>query len=99
MILTGRNIFTCCFHVGRVYLVGKLRKLKGEGGLDRKSEETRGDQRLKKNYNFIAKIVAGHRITIPKEVCQVLQIKEGDLVDITVTKLEGDLKSKVERIS
>jgi len=37
---------------------------------------------LKKH--FIAKVVAGHRITIPKEVCQVLEIKDGDLVDVDV---------------
>jgi bifunctional DNA-binding transcriptional regulator/antitoxin component of YhaV-PrlF toxin-antitoxin module len=34
--------------------------------------------------HFIAKVVVGHRITIPKEVCQVLEIKEGNLVDIDV---------------
>ena len=34
--------------------------------------------------HFIAKVVAGHRITIPKEVCQVLEIKDGDLVDVDV---------------
>lgn len=43
---------------------------------------------MKKNYSFIAKVVAGRRITIPKEVSQVLQIEEGDLVDVMVTKLE-----------
>jgi len=37
---------------------------------------------LKKH--FIAKVVAGHRITIPKEVCQVLGIKDGNLVDVDV---------------
>ena len=34
--------------------------------------------------HFIAKVVAGHRITIPKEVCQVLGIKDGNLVDVDV---------------
>ena len=34
--------------------------------------------------HFIAKVVAGHRITIPKEVCQVLEIEDGDLVDVDV---------------
>ena len=34
--------------------------------------------------HFIAKVVAGHRITIAKEVCQVLGIKDGNLVDVDV---------------
>jgi bifunctional DNA-binding transcriptional regulator/antitoxin component of YhaV-PrlF toxin-antitoxin module len=34
--------------------------------------------------HFIAKVIVGHRITIPKEVCQVLEIKDGDLVDVDV---------------
>lgn len=32
--------------------------------------------------HFIARVVAGHRITIPKEVCEVLEIENGDLVDV-----------------
>jgi len=48
-------------------------------------KEIRGSKRLKKN--FVAKVVAGHRVTIPKEICQVLTIEEGDLVDIDVTKI------------
>ena len=48
--------------------------------------------------NFVAKVVTGHRVTIPKEVCQVLQIEEGDLVDIDITKihLNPRVKSKVK---
>ena len=34
--------------------------------------------------HFIAKVVAGHRITIPKEVCQVFGIKDGDLVEVNL---------------
>jgi bifunctional DNA-binding transcriptional regulator/antitoxin component of YhaV-PrlF toxin-antitoxin module len=37
---------------------------------------------LKKH--FLAKVIVGHRITIPKEVCQVLEIEDGDLVDVDV---------------
>jgi len=59
-------------------------------------KETRGSKRLKKN--FVAKVVVGHRVTIPKEVCQVLQIEEGDLVDVDVTKihLNPHVKSEVK---
>jgi len=34
-----------------------------------------------KNH-FIAKVVAGHRITIPNEVCQVLRIENGIFVEV-----------------
>jgi len=51
----------------------------------RKAEETRGKKRLKKN--FIAKVVTGHRITIPREICQILQIEKGDFVDVDITKI------------
>jgi bifunctional DNA-binding transcriptional regulator/antitoxin component of YhaV-PrlF toxin-antitoxin module len=34
-----------------------------------------------KNH-FIAKVVVGHRITIPNEVCQVLGIEEGIFVEV-----------------
>jgi len=49
---------------------------------------------LKKH--FIAKVVAGHRITIPKEVCQVLGIKDGDLVeaDLDVAKIPQESENK-----
>lgn len=48
--------------------------------------------------NFVAKVVAGHRVTIPKEICQVLQIEEGNLVDIDVKKihLNPHVKSEVK---
>jgi len=51
---------------------------------------------LKKN--FVAKVVAGHRVTIPKEICQILEIENGDLVDIDITKihLNPHVKSKVK---
>lgn len=49
--------------------------------------------------HFIAKVVAGHRITIPKEVCQVLEIKDGDLldVDVDVTKMPRESENKSRR--
>jgi bifunctional DNA-binding transcriptional regulator/antitoxin component of YhaV-PrlF toxin-antitoxin module len=34
-----------------------------------------------KNH-FTAKVVAGHRITIPNEVCQVLGIENGIFVEV-----------------
>ena len=45
--------------------------------------------------HFIAKVVAGHRVTIPKEVCQVLGIKDGDLVevDLDVAKVSQESES------
>jgi len=49
---------------------------------------------LKKN--FVAKVVAGHRVTIPKEVCQVLQIEEGDLVDIDIARIHLNPRVKSE---
>jgi bifunctional DNA-binding transcriptional regulator/antitoxin component of YhaV-PrlF toxin-antitoxin module len=49
---------------------------------------------LKKH--FIAKVVVGHRITIPKEVCQVLEIKDGNLVDVDVDVTKVPRKSKNE---
>jgi AbrB family looped-hinge helix DNA binding protein len=49
---------------------------------------------LKKH--FIAKVVVGHRVTIPKEVCQVLEIKEGDLVDVDVDVTKMPRKSENE---
>jgi len=42
--------------------------------------------------NFVAKVVAGHRVTIPQELCEVLEIKEGDLVDVDIAKVEANLK-------
>ncbi|KPV63548.1 MAG: hypothetical protein AOA66_0825 [Candidatus Bathyarchaeota archaeon BA2] len=59
-------------------------------------KEIRGSKRLKKN--FVAKVVAGHRVTIPKEVCQVLQIEKGDLVDVDIKKipLNPHVKSEVK---
>jgi bifunctional DNA-binding transcriptional regulator/antitoxin component of YhaV-PrlF toxin-antitoxin module len=52
---------------------------------------------LKKH--FIAKVVAGHRVTVPKEVCQVLGIKDGDLVevDLDVAKIPQESENKPER--
>jgi len=41
---------------------------------------------LKKH--FIAKVVAGHRITIPNEVCQVLGIENGILVEVGLDVVE-----------
>jgi bifunctional DNA-binding transcriptional regulator/antitoxin component of YhaV-PrlF toxin-antitoxin module len=32
--------------------------------------------------HFIARVAAGHRVTIPNEVCQVLGIKNGNLVEV-----------------
>jgi bifunctional DNA-binding transcriptional regulator/antitoxin component of YhaV-PrlF toxin-antitoxin module len=32
--------------------------------------------------HFIARVAAGHRITIPNEVCQVLEIEDGNLVEV-----------------
>jgi bifunctional DNA-binding transcriptional regulator/antitoxin component of YhaV-PrlF toxin-antitoxin module len=49
---------------------------------------------LKKH--FTAKVVAGHRITIPKEVCQVLEVKDGDLVDVDVDVIKMPRKSENE---
>lgn len=46
--------------------------------------------------HFIAKVVVGHRITIPKEVCQVLEIKDGDLVDVDVDVTEMPRESENE---
>jgi bifunctional DNA-binding transcriptional regulator/antitoxin component of YhaV-PrlF toxin-antitoxin module len=49
---------------------------------------------LKKH--FIAKVVAGHRVTIPKEVCQVLEIKDGDLIDVDVDVIKMPQESENE---
>lgn len=38
--------------------------------------------------NFIAKVVAGRRITIPQEICHVLEIEKGDFVDIDIEKMK-----------
>lgn len=50
--------------------------------------------------HFIAKVVAGHRITIPKEVCQVLGVKDGDLVDVDVdvAKIPRESENKSRRV-
>jgi bifunctional DNA-binding transcriptional regulator/antitoxin component of YhaV-PrlF toxin-antitoxin module len=50
----------------------------------------KGSKRLKRN--FLAKVVAGRRITIPQEICHVLEIKEGDFVDVDVGKVKANLK-------
>jgi len=42
--------------------------------------------------NFVAKVVAGRRVTIPQEICQVLEIDEGDFVDVDVGKIKTNLK-------
>jgi bifunctional DNA-binding transcriptional regulator/antitoxin component of YhaV-PrlF toxin-antitoxin module len=49
---------------------------------------------LKKH--FLAKVVTGHRITIPKEVCLVLEIEDGDLVDVDVdvTKMPSESENE-----
>ena len=49
--------------------------------------------------HFIAKVVAGHRVTVPKEVCQVLEIKDGDLVevDLDVAKIPQKSENKPVR--
>ena len=46
--------------------------------------------------HFIAKVVAGHRVTIPKEVCQVLEIKDGDLIDVDVDVIKTSQESENE---
>lgn len=46
-----------------------------------------------KNH-FIAKIVAGHRITVPKEVCEVSGVKDGDIVDVDLEIIEMPQKSE-----
>lgn len=53
---------------------------------------------MEKNYNFLAKVVAGHRITIPKKVCQLLQIEKGELLEIKLTKLERQIEVKGGRV-
>ena len=49
--------------------------------------------------HFIAKVVAGHRVTVPKEVCQVLGIKDGDLVEVylDVAKIPQESENKPVR--
>jgi bifunctional DNA-binding transcriptional regulator/antitoxin component of YhaV-PrlF toxin-antitoxin module len=32
--------------------------------------------------HFIARVAAGHRATIPNEVCQILGIENGNLVEV-----------------
>ena len=32
--------------------------------------------------HFIARVAAGHRVTIPNEVCQILRIEDGNLVEV-----------------
>jgi bifunctional DNA-binding transcriptional regulator/antitoxin component of YhaV-PrlF toxin-antitoxin module len=32
--------------------------------------------------HFIARVAAGHRVTIPNEVCQLLGIEDGNLVEV-----------------
>ena len=56
----------------------------------RSFKENYGGQRLEKH--FIAKVVAGHRVTIPKEVCQVLGIVDGNLVEVNLSVVEVLLK-------
>ena len=46
-----------------------------------------------KNH-FIAKIVAGHRITVPKEVCEVSGVKDGDLVEVNLDVAEMPQESE-----
>ena len=53
-------------------------------------KEIRGSKRLKRN--FVAKVVVGRRVTIPQEICQVLEIEEGDFVDVDVGKIKANLK-------
>jgi len=45
---------------------------------------------LKKN--FVAKVVVGRRVTIPQEICQILEINEGDFVDVDIGKIKANLK-------
>jgi len=56
------------------------------------SKESRGRKRLKKN--FIAKVVAGRRITIPQEICHVLEIEKGDFVDVDIEKIKTASKER-----
>jgi bifunctional DNA-binding transcriptional regulator/antitoxin component of YhaV-PrlF toxin-antitoxin module len=58
----------------------------------RRIEEKQGDKMLKRH--FIAKVVVGHRVTIPKEVCQVLAIKDGDLIDVDIEVAEIPYESE-----
>lgn len=44
--------------------------------------------------HFIAKVVVGHRVTIPKEVCEVLGIKDGDFIDVDVLKIPQNYEDK-----
>lgn len=42
--------------------------------------------------NFVAKVVVGRRVTIPQEICQILEINEGDFVDVDIGKIKANLK-------
>lgn len=48
--------------------------------------------------HFIAKVVAGHRVTVPKEVCQVLEITDGDLVEVDLDVAKMPQKSENKHV-
>ncbi|HDM36322.1 MAG TPA: hypothetical protein ENG09_03595 [Candidatus Syntrophoarchaeum butanivorans] len=42
-----------------------------------------------KNHTFIKPVIANNRITIPIEIREILKLKKGDMVDITIeSKIE-----------
>lgn len=41
-----------------------------------------------KTEAFLAKIIALNRITIKKEVMEILKLKEGDMVRVTIAKVK-----------
>jgi AbrB family looped-hinge helix DNA binding protein len=42
---------------------------------------------------FIAKVISLGRVTIPEEIRQLLNIKDGDLLEVEVSKVKKEVKA------
>jgi AbrB family looped-hinge helix DNA binding protein len=41
-------------------------------------------------HSFIGRVITDRRVTIPKEICDLAGIKEGDYVQMKVMKIEKE---------
>jgi bifunctional DNA-binding transcriptional regulator/antitoxin component of YhaV-PrlF toxin-antitoxin module len=51
-----------------------------------------------KQYKIIARVVGNGKITIPLEVRQYMEIKDGDYVEAIITKLDMSIPSETKSI-
>jgi len=43
---------------------------------------------------FVARVISGGKVTVPRRVCELLQIEKGDYVRVTITEV---IKKKQQR--